>query len=422
MSKKLLMPVVNRLKAQVTKLESKKLSASITAEQKTKLDEAINEINAMISELEAAAEAATEEQLAALGKAFDVFMQGVSDQSTATEAGVQAMITKLQAQIQLQGKKGEKVSAKMSLKALKANKETPTFEGYKPYMAGVDVTAWTPESEIDKVEAYRPVIGVVTGLTVTTTTKTSVKVRKFGLTSGACAIVVNHGIKPELITLGSQTAVEVSTYAGVVKGIADEDLEDNAGLEAEIQTEALENLAGVENDAAITLLKGVASAYANINFGSKAGADEKTAIVAIIDMVKQKLGRRQSEICFALNSSQWALLNDLRNANGTPIPIDSIFGGVTKIEDNTLVGDEFICWAKKFAKLAVYKAVQTDLYKGIQVVSVEGAITTVTSEWQTDESSVRVRQRQAMYVSDATTVVKGSISGVVEAVTTQVQP
>jgi HK97 family phage major capsid protein len=397
--------------------------ASITPEQKQKLDEIMSEVTTMISELEAADDAATNEQLSTIfSKAVETLNSVAETSGQQMEANVQAMIAKLQAKIEIKAKSEKKFSAKLSLLKLKANKEVQSLDGHKPYSAGVDVTAWTPESEIDNVEIYRPVIGVVGGFTISSTNRTSVKVRKFGLDSGACAIVVNHGIKPELITLGSQTAVEVSTYAGVVKGIADEDLEDNPGLEAEIQNEALENLASVENDAAIVLLKGVASTYANVAFGTKVGADEKTAIIAIIDMVQQKLGRRVSEICFALNSSQWALLGDLRNSNGTPIPIDSIFGNVTKIVDNTLANDEFICWAKKFAKFAVYKSTQTDWYKGVQVVSSEGTITTVTSEWQTDESSVRVRQRQVMYVSDATTVVKGTISGVKEAITEVVQP
>lgn len=412
--------ILNKKKANVSK---KLLQASITAEQKTALDEVMSQIDTAIQELDAADAEATAEQIASIFSKAVETLSSLADNSTEeVMANVTAMMAKLQAKIDAGQKSAKKFSAKMSLKALKANKESGSESGFKPYSAGVDVTAWTPESEIDNVEIYRPVIGVVGGFTVSSTTRTSVKIRKFGLDSGACAIVVNHGIKPELITLGSQTAVEVSTYAGVVKGIADEDLEDNPGLEGEIQNEALENLASVENDAAITLLKGVASAYANVSFGSKVGADEKTAIVAIIDMVQQKLGRRQSEICFALNSSQWALLNDLRNSNGTPIPIDSIFGGVQKIVDNTLVADEFICWAKKFAKFAVYKSTQTDWYKGVQVLGAPGSITTVTSEWQTDESSVRVRQRQVMYVSDATTVVKGNVSGVVTAIKTVPQP
>lgn len=415
-----LLVVKNILDQKKAALNAKKVQASLTAEQKTAIEETMKQIEEAIAALEAAdAEATAEEISSIFAKAVETLSVITDKAVEEVKTEVEAKLQEMQAKIQVQEAQRKKVSAKMSLKKLKANKETSTLDGYKPYLAGVDVSAWTPESEIDNVEIFRPVIGVVGGLTVTTTSRTSVKVRKFGLDSGSAAVVLNHGIKPELIMLGSQTAVEVSTYAGVVKGIADEDLEDNAGLEDEIKTEALENLAGVENDAAILLLKGVASAYSNTNFGTKVGADEKTAIAAIIDMVKQRLGRRQSEICFALNSSQWALLNDLRNANGTPIPIDSIFGGIIKIEDNTLSGDEFICWAKKFSKLAVYKNAQIDLYKGIQVVSTNGQITTVTSEWQTDESSVRVRQRQAMYVSDATTVVKGTISGVKTAVTAE---
>ncbi len=419
MSKKLLMPVVNRLKAQVAKLETKKLSASITAEQKTKLDEAINEINAMISELEAAAEAATEEQLAALGKAFDVFMQGVADQSASTEAGVQAMITKLQAQIQSQGKKGEKVSARLSFK--KMREASKGEEGFKPYSAGVDVTAFTPEAEIENLEIYHPLIGVTQGFDVSTTSVTSIKLRSMGVT-GSAAVVLNHGVKPVIEMVGAQNVVNVSTIAGIVENIADEDLEDNAGLEAEIQQEALTNLGQFENAGALALLVSAGQAFSNANFGTKVGADEKTALIAVIDQIRQALGNRQSEICLAMNSSQWAKLKDLRSPIGMPLDIMAVIGDVIQIVDNTIAGDTFYAWAKKFTKIKIYKAKAAEWFKGLHVTGNGTAVTAVYSEWRTDESSLRVRQRQVMYCTDNSVVVKGTLSGVVEAVTTQVQP
>ena len=67
--------------------------------------------------------------------------------------------------------------------------------------------------------------------------------------------------------------------------------------------------------------------------------------------------------------------------------------------------------------LKIYKNKTVDWYKGVKVTTTEGVITAVTSEWRTDEGSLRVRQRGMMYISEDTTVVKGTISGVVTAVT-----
>jgi len=394
-----------------------KMTASLTAEQKTQLEEVLSQIDAAIAELDAAAEEATAEQLAAIFSKAVETISAITDQTVSeVKTEVAAKLQAMQAKLEVSGKAGKKFSAKLSLSKLK-KAEGFAKSDFKPYSAGVDVDAWTPESEIDIVETYRPLIGVVQGFDVSTTSNTSVKVRKFGLNSGSASVVVNHGVKPVLNLLGAQTSVSVDTYAGVVEGIADEDLEDNTGLEAEVQMEAMENLGQVENAAAITLLKGVAASYSNSNFGTPAYADAKTALAAIVDQVRQALGNRLSEISLAMNSSQWALLKDLRNENGTPIDIQSVIGDINQIVDNSLVGDEFICFAKKFAKMKVYKGKTADWYKGVKVTTsdVLGAVTAVYSEWRTDESSLRVRQRQVMYVSDATTVVKGSIAGVVAA-------
>ena len=405
--------ILEKKKAGIT---AKLAQAGITAEQKTRLNEVLNEINSQISELEAAAEDATAEQLAAIFSRAVETLTAASDQNVQQmQSDVQAMIDKLQAQINVT-KKSKKFIARLSFSVLKASTEKSN-ENFKPFSAGVDVTAWTPEAEVDNVEIFHPLIGVAQGFDVSTTSNTSVKVRGYGITSGKAAYVANHSPKPVIEMAGTQGTANVATIAGVVEGVADEDLEDNAGLEAEIQQEALYNLAEVENEAAIALLENVGGAYSNVNFGTKIGADSKTGLIAIVDQLRQKLGKRQSDICLALNSSQWALLSDLRNQNGTPIPVDSILGDVVKIVDNSLTGDNFYCWAKRFAKIKIYKNATAEWYKGIKSTVVDGNVTAVYSEWRTDEQSVRVRQRQVMYISDSSLVIKGSLAGVVEAIT-----
>lgn len=401
-------------------VEAKRLSASLTAEQKTQLDGVMSQIETAISELDAATEAATSEQLSSIFSKVVETLSATNDmavQQMGTE--VEAAISKLQAKIEVSANARKKVSARLSFKTMKAAAKGD--DGYKPYSAGVDVTAFTPEADIENLEIFHPLIGVTQGFDVSTTSVTAIKLRSMGVT-GSAAVVLNHGVKPLIEPVGAQNVVNVSTIAGIVENIADEDLEDNAGLEAEIQQEALTNLGQFENAGAIALLVASGQAFSNTNFGTKVGADEKTALIAIIDQVRQSLGNRQSDICLAMNSSMLAKLKDLRSPIGMPLDIMSVIGDVIQIVDNTIATDTFYCWAKKFMKIKIYKGKTAEWYKGLHVTGNGTAVTAVYSEWRTDESSLRVRQRQVMYCTDNSTVVKGSLSGVVTAVTTLVQP
>jgi len=410
-----LIAVKNILDKKKAGVSAKLLQAGITAEQKTKLDEVMNEINGQLSELEAAAEDASSEQLSAIFQKAVQTLSDLGEQSIeSAKAEVTAMVAKLQAQIVKGGNKGQKVSARLSFK--KMREAAKGDEGFKPYSAGVNVDAFTPEAEIENLEIYHPLIGVTQGFDVSTTSVTSIKLRKMGVT-GSAAVVLNHGVKPLIELVGAQNVVNVSTIAGIVENIADEDLEDNAGLETEIQQEALTNLGQFENAGALALLVSAGQAFSNTNFGTKAGADEKTALIAVIDQVKQALGNRVSPICLAMNSSQWAKLKDLRSPVGMPLDIMAVIGDVEQIVDNTIATDTFYCWAKNFTKIKIYKGKTAEWYKGLHVTGNGTAVTAVYSEWRTDESSLRVRQRQVMYCTDNSVVVKGTLSGVVTAVT-----
>ncbi len=407
------------LEKQKLNASTKLAQASITPEQKTRLDEVMAGIESALADIEAAEAEATIEQLTAVfSKASEALMAATESAIAEVQASMTAQLVKLQAQIGAGGNNlPKKFKANFSLKrALGAQKG----KNFVPFSAGVDVTAWTAESEVENVEVFHPLIGVTKGFEVSGTSSTSVKIRKFEVGAGeSVAVVLNHGVKPEITMVGSQSIVNVDTYAGVVVGIADEDLEDNPGEEQIIQQAALNNLGEFENTAAIALLEGASQAFSNAKFGTLAYADDKSACAAIIDQVRQALGTRQSSISFALNSSDWAKLNDLRNDNGTPIDIASVFGDVEKIVDNSLAAGKFYCWAKKFAKIRYYKTAQADWYKGLNVTKVDGKVTAVYSEWQTDEQSIRVRQRQVMYATDNTVFVKGTIAGVVTAITAE---
>lgn len=398
-------------------LAEQKKSASLTDEQKMKIDEAMQSVQDAINELDAAETEATSEQLIAIfTKAMESLSASADVAVQAMKSEVEAKLSKVMAKLDKSQNKPEKFKAKLSIRNLK---KAGAKTDYVPFSAGVDVTDYTPEAEVDNIEIYHPLIGVTAGFDVSTTTKTQIKVRSMEKSSGNAAVVLNHGVKPLIEYTGAEDIVNVGTYAGVVENIADEDLEDNPELEAEIQQEALYDLAIAENTAAFTLLDNVAKAYANTNFGTVTYADNKTALVAMIDQVRQAVGKRQSDICVAMNSSEWAKLKDLRNGNGTPIDVQSVIGDVIQIVDNTIATNTVYVWAKKFAKIKVYKASKADWYKGVKVTTNNGAVTAVYSEWRTDESSLRVRQRQVLYVTDDTTVVKSDFSTVVEAITAE---
>jgi hypothetical protein len=397
-----------------------KLQAGISDDVKKSVEEALAGIEKGLADLETAEQEATIEQLTALfTEAIDKLAkagQVTEVEMASMQKTMEANLGKLQAQISKGGNSAKKFKASMSLKRIKKSSD------YQPYSAGVDVTDWTPEAEVEMVESFRPLVGVMGGFNIGTTGKPSLKVRKLTAT-GTAMVVANHSPKPLIELVGSQNVVNAQTIAGIIEGVADEDLEDNAGLESEIRFEALEELSQAENVSAVALLEASGQAFANDNFGTVAYADLKTAIVAVVDQVKQALGNRKSEIALAMNTSTWAKLKDLRNENGTPISIESIIGDVIALEDNTITDDNFYCWAKKYVNFKVYKTSEAEWYKGVKVVTDEDdAITAIYSEWRTDEQSIRVRERGMMYVSDTSVVVKGSLGDVVTEITEVVIP
>lgn len=411
------------LVAQKTKVDEKLLQASLSAEQKTALEDVLKKIEENVRLIDEAAEQATNEQLMAIfTQAIEAFKAASEQNMQEVQASLKATnaeMLKLQAKIEGGGSSKKKFKASVDFKLLKSSDKIVS-DGFKPYSAGVDVTAYTPEAEIETVEVFHPLIGVTQGFEYGTTSKETIKVRKLSKDSGGCSVVLDHAAKPVVEYIGAQSVVNVSTFAGIVEGIADEDLEDNPTLQTEIQNEAFIDLAEYENTAAIAILESAGQAYANTNFGTKAGADTRTAVAAILDQVRQALGKRTSRIAFALNSSQWALLEDLRASDsGVLLGVDSLLGDVIKVVDNSLTTDKFYCWAQKFAKVKMYKSPKETWYQGVQVTKDGANVTAVYSEYRTDETSLRVRQRQAMYITDATTVVKGTLSGVVAALLPQ---
>ena len=149
--KKELVKVKAHLTSRLSSLNEQKKSASLNDEQKAKVDEAINSVTDALAELDAAEAEATNEQLMAIfAKASEAFAAAATASSEAVEAKLQAQITKMQAKIEKGIGAPKKVTAKLSLKTLKA--ATGSKDEYKPFSAGVDVTDWTPEAEVENVE------------------------------------------------------------------------------------------------------------------------------------------------------------------------------------------------------------------------------------------------------------------------------
>ena len=141
----------------------------------------------------------------------------------------------------------------------------------------------------------------------------------------------------------------------MIQGVADEDIWEDDKLEDAIELEALAMLAQAENLGAFTLLTANPGTFTN-PFGVQLTApDMRTQILAVIEWVKTQIGDVPSEVAVAMHPAQWALLDDLRNANGTPISSDIINNNCIRIEDANVTLGSIVAWPKEFAKMLIYR-------------------------------------------------------------------
>ena len=163
------------LVSQKTKVDEKLLQASLSAEQKTALEDVLAKVNENIKLIDEAEETASNEQLMAIfTQAIEAFKSAATAENVEVQASLkatQADMLKLQAKIDNGGAgAGKKFKASVDFKRLKESKNIVS-DGFKPYSAGVDVTAYTPEAEIETVEVFHPLIGVTQGFEYSTTAK-----------------------------------------------------------------------------------------------------------------------------------------------------------------------------------------------------------------------------------------------------------
>ena len=398
---------------------AKKAENKLTDKQVRKLNEMVDALNAQINQIDAMEEEASNEAvLSAINAVFANFANALQESETATQNRLAAM------QNQLNAKNAKKERKRMNV--LRSKMEKGVAKNY------VDLSAWTPETETDYVPTSRPIRGILKGFNIRATTKQAVKVRSFGDFSATFAAVDPHELKPVVEFVGAQNIVNLTKFAGIIQGVADEDIWEDDKLEDSIELEALSMLAQSENLGAFTLLTANPGVFTNPYGVQLLNTDMRTQVLAVIEWVKTQIGDVPSEIAVAMHPAQWALLDDLRNANGTPISSDIINNSCIRIEDANVPLGEILAWPKEFAKMLIYRRPELKWFdSGVranatnieyvseidfvnQTASTEkiSAITSVNTAWQVNERDLRCEEAVIMYLRAAKLVISEKLTNI----------
>ena len=398
---------------------AKKAENKLTDEQVRKLNELVDALNAQINQIDALEEEASNEAvLSAINAVFANFANALQEAETATQNRLAAM------QNQLNAKNAKKERKRLNIMRSKMEK------GVAKNL--IDLSAWTPETETDYVPTARAIRGLLKGFVVRETSRQAVKVRAFGNFSATFAVVTKHGAKPKIEFTGSQFIANLTKIAGIIEGVADEDIWEDDYLEEAIELEALAMLMQAENLVAYALLTANPGTFTNPYGVTLSNTDMRTQILAVIEWVKSQIGDVPSEIAVAMHPAQWALLDDLRNANGTPISSEIINNNCIRIEDGNIALGKVLAWPKEFAKWLIYRrpemkwfdsgvryATNTDTVIssvdfGNQTSTTEDVtyITSVNTAWQMNERDLRCEEDGIMYLRAAGLVVFEDLSDV----------
>ncbi|MBR0335204.1 MAG: hypothetical protein IIX13_09745, partial [Bacteroidales bacterium] len=197
---------------------AKKAENKLTDEQVRKLNELVDALNAQIAQIDALEEESSNEAvLSAINAVFANFANALQEAETATQNRLAAM------QNQLNAKNSKKERKRMNV--LRSKMEKGVAKNY------VDLSAWTPETETDYVPTVRPIRGILKGFNIRETSRQAVKVRSFGDFSATFAAVNKHNLKPVVEFVGAQNIVNVTKFAGIIQGVADEDIWEDDKLE-----------------------------------------------------------------------------------------------------------------------------------------------------------------------------------------------
>ena len=398
---------------------AKKAENKLTDEQVRKLNELVDALNAQITQIDALEEEASNEAvLSAINAVFANFANALQEAETATQNRLAAM------QNQLNAKNAKKERKRLNIMRSKMEK------GVAKNL--IDLSAWTPETDTDYVPTARPIRGLLKGFVVRETRRQAVKVRAFGNFSATFAVVDKHNAKPKIEFTGSQFIANLTKIAGIIEGVADEDIWEDDHLDDSIELEALAMLMQAENLVAYALLTAHPGTFTN-PFGVQLTApDMRTQILAVIEWVKTKIGDVPSEVAVAMHPAQWALLDDLRNANGTPISSDIINNNCIRIEDGNIPLGSILAWPKEFAKFLIYRrpemkwfdsgvraATETetivtavDFDNSTATTESKTYVTSVNTAWQVNERDLRCEEAVIMYLRAAGLVISSTLADI----------
>ena len=155
-------------------------------------------------------------------------------------------------------------------------------------------------------------------------------------------------------------------------------------------------------------------------------------MLAVIEWVKSQIGDVPSEIAVAMHPAQWALLDDLRNANGTPISSDIINNNCIRIEDANVALGSILAWPREFARMRIYRrpemkwfdsgvranVTETNIINKVdfdnQLVEEEtvNVITSVNTAWQMNERDLRCEEAVIMYLRAAGLVIYSKLNDI----------
>lgn len=398
---------------------AKKAENKLTDEQVRKLNELVDALNAQITQIDALEEEASNEAvLSAINAVFANFANALQEAETATQNRLAAM------QNQLNAKNAKKERKRLNIMRSKMEK------GVAKNL--IDLSAWTPESDIDYVPTVRPIRGLLKGFVVRETSRQAVKVRAFGDFSATFAVVDKHNAKPKIEFTGSQFIANLTKIAGIIEGVADEDIWEDDYLEDAIELEALAMLMQAENLVAYALLTAHPGTFTNPFGVQLSNTDMRTQILAVIEWVKSQIGDVPSEIAVAMHPAQWALLDDLRNANGTPISSEIVNNNCIRIEDGNIPLGSILAWPKEFAKMLIYRRPEmkwfdsgvrattktetivtaVDFDNSTATTESKTYVTSVNTAWQLNERDLRCEEAVIMYLRAAGLVLSNTLADI----------
>jgi hypothetical protein len=369
----------------------------ITPEEKESIQKVIDQLTSLIADINGS-EQMTEEQVMekvdGLGKKFDL----LANAYTVSTQGA--------------GRK-EKREVKRTLADAISEMKLHENKGIFVKLDDVQLTAVETNPTETILKPRDPFKGIYNHFTKSRTSSKSHRV----ITSTEDGSVVTVNIREKKPTLSiefGQNEVSAATYAGIYRGVTDEDLEDFNWLATFVRSRAKEKMNQAINLACYTLLNGSATAYANTAF--QAGVKSPNyinAINAVAAQLRDEMGEgRTGRIIIALNPLVLELTKNQNNDNGTPI-LTNVGSDVVVIGDGNITGKTVIGWVEDNCHISNYVTMGEEWGYSVKTLSDES----VVGEWETDENSLRIRERDIIFAESSDLIVKGDLDAILTDIT-----